>query len=619
MCALNGIHAYANHAPPVDVAELLRTRERMQARGPDGAGHWVSPQGDMALAHRRLAIIDLSADAAQPMATADGRYTVVFNGEIYNHRALRAELQRQHGTTFRTHSDTEVLLHLYAHHGPEMCRHLRGMYAFALWDHAAHTLFMARDPFGIKPLYLHDDGHTLRFASQVKALLAGGHTPAEADPAGLHGYWIWGHVPEPHTAYRHIRAFEPGTWLQLQRGGARRSGRFDSVAQMLQGSPPGPPAAQPPQHTPPTGPLPPLPPLREALLDTVRHHLIADVPVGVFLSAGIDSTTLAALAAEVMAQQGGTLQTVTLGFAEYRGTPADETPLAEQVARQVGARHHTVWITQREFADAYGAFMHDMDQPSIDGLNTWLVSRAARQAGLKVALSGLGGDEFFGGYPSFSQLPQMRRLAAPWARLPALGRMVRRLSAPVLRRFTSEKYAGLLEYGHHWQGAYLLRRSVRMPWELAPPAPQGHTPGSGPEPTPHFKHPHATVSHLEATRYMRNQLLRDSDWASMAHGLELRVPLVDTVLARHVGALTAQGQAPTKQELAATARPALPPSITARPKTGFTVPVRDWMQQSAPAQATQTAPAPHRTRPERGLRGWQRTVLQAQAPGLQPG
>jgi len=169
-----------------------------------------------------------------------------------------------------------------------------------------------------------------------------------------------------------------------------------------------------------------------------------------------------------------------------------------------------------------------------------------------------------------------------------------------------------------------------MPWELAgltglaqSPQSGAHAPGdASPDiaaPLPHFNHGHATVSHLEATRYMRNQLLRDSDWASMAHGLELRVPLVDTVLARHVGALTARGQAPTKQDLAATARSALPPSITARPKTGFTVPVRDWMQQSAPAQATQTAPAPHRTRPERGLRGWQRTVLQAQAPGLQPG
>jgi len=173
MCGLAGVFAYSDQAPPVNGEELLRIRERMLHRGPDGAGLWVAPDRRIGLAHRRLAIIDLTPDGAQPMATADGRYQIVFNGEIYNHRELRDQLQRT-GCVFRSQSDTEVLLQLYAQEGPAMCRALRGMYAFAIWDTQEQRLLLARDPFGIKPLYVHDDGHTLRFASQVKALLAGG-------------------------------------------------------------------------------------------------------------------------------------------------------------------------------------------------------------------------------------------------------------------------------------------------------------------------------------------------------------------------------------------------------------------------------------------------------------
>jgi asparagine synthase (glutamine-hydrolysing) len=577
MCGLAGIFSYADGAAPIDQAELLRLRERMVARGPDGAGLWLSPDHRVGLAHRRLAIIDLTPDGAQPMATPEGRYQIVFNGEIYNYRELRAELASR-GVIFNSQSDTEVLLQLYAQQGPAMCRQLRGMYAFAIWDCVEQSLFLARDPFGIKPLYLHDDGSTLRFASQVKALLAGGTIATEIDPEAEQGYWIWGHVPEPHTPYRNISSLEPGHWRKVGRGGQVQQGSFDSVAEMLSGD---------------CAPGSDYPNLRSALLDSMRHHLIADVPVGIFLSAGIDSATLAALAAEC----GGTLRTVTLGFEEYRGTSADETALAEQVARQYGAQHQTVWISRRDFEHAFDEFLQAMDQPSIDGLNTWLVSRAAAQVGLKVAISGLGGDEFFGGYPSFRQLPRMRQLASPFALIPGLGKMVRRLGAPLLGRHTSVKYAGLLEYGHNWEGAYLLRRAMRMPWELP-----GHKPSRQPQALPPLEHPRGMVSYLESTRYMRNQLLRDSDWASMAHSIELRVPLVDAELTRYVAQQRRVSRVFSKQDLAATALPDLPAELVNRPKTGFTVPVRDWMRLDG--QGDQSAQ-------ERGLRGWQREVWRA--------
>jgi asparagine synthase (glutamine-hydrolysing) len=462
------------------------------------------------------------------------------------------------------------------------------MYAFAIWDTRDQALFLARDPFGIKPLYLADDGATLRFASQVKALLAGGGISTAVSSVGECGFWIWGHVPEPLTFYEDIRAFEPGTWLRILRGGRRQSGAFESVSTLLQLHQAGDEG-----NSASGGATPRLSTLRDAVLDSVRHHLVADVPVGLFLSAGIDSATLTALAVEC----GGTLRTVTLGFEEYRGTAADETLLAEEVARQYGTCHQTVWLGRRDLEDAFGDFIESMDQPSIDGLNSWLVSRAAAESGLKVAISGLGGDEFFGGYPSFRQLPAIHRLARSLNAIPGLGVAVRKVSAPIVRRFTSEKYAGLLEYGATWEGAYLLRRALRMPWELTchgPAIPCRRLESQSSD----AASVRAIVSHLEATLYMRNQLLRDTDWAGMAHSIELRVPLVDVELTRFLSSQRRVGRVYGKRDLARSADPPLPNELLQRPKTGFTVPVRDWMRPDPDDNSAI----------ERGLRGWQRTV-----------
>ena len=572
MCGLNGAMAYAAAAAPLQEGELLRTREHMVQRGPDGAGLWMSADKRVGLAHRRLAIIDLSSGGAQPMATVDGRYTIVFNGEIYNYQELQAEL-RQHGVVLQSQSDTEVLLHLYARHGTAMCARLRGMFAFAIWDSVEQSLFLARDPFGIKPLYLHDDGQTLRFASQVQALLAGGAVPNKPCASGTMGFWLWGHVPEPHTVVDGVVALPAGSWRLQRRAGQATTGQFDSVEAMLSGDAPSPYAS-----------------LHEALLDSVRHHLIADVPVGIFLSAGIDSAAITALAAEC----GSALHTVTLGFEEFRGTPGDETVLAEQLARQFGTTQHTVWVTKKDFEQSFEAFLSSMDQPSIDGLNTWLVARAAAQVGLKVVLSGLGGDEFFGGYPSFQQVPRLHKLAKPFGVLPGVGRLARGLAAPLVRNFTSEKWAGLLEYGHTWEGAYALRRAVRMPWEArqfgpALPAPAGQR----------LADPFAVVSHMEATLYMRNQLLRDSDWASMAHSLELRVPLVDAALTRHIACMRRKGTRYSKRDLAGATKPPLPSAVVDKPKTGFVVPTHEWT--GAVGSGTTVGR-------RRGLHAWQATI-----------
>ena len=583
MCALNGIFPYTDTAAPVGEAELLQTRDHMYRRGPDGAGAWISADGRIGLAHRRLAIIDLSADGAQPMATADGRYQIVFNGEIYNYRELQKELKAQ-GVVFRSQSDTEVLLHLFARYREGMCRRLRGMFAFAIWDSVEQSLFLARDSFGIKPLYIHDDGLTLRFASQVKALVAGGRVSTMPCEAGELGYWTWGHVPEPHTIYKEVKALPPGSWRRQPRNGRVETGSYETVEGLLSGE-----ATSRYED------------LHDALLDSVRHHLIADVPVGIFLSAGIDSALITALAAEA----GSALTTVTLGFEEFRGTAEDETVLAEKIAAQYGAQHQTVWITKADFDAGFADFIEVMDQPSIDGLNTWLVSRAASRLGMKVALSGLGGDEFFGGYPSFHQIPRMRRASRHFAPLPGLARMVRRVARPFMRRLGTEKLAGLLEYGHSWDGAYSLRRAVRMPWE---PLAESSSPSSYAEPPAHkLGDDHAMVSHLEATRYMRNQLLRDSDWASMAHSLELRVPFVDTELIRHIAFMRKKGTTYIKADLASAAHPPLSREVANRPKTGFMMPMHRW------AGLVPQGQQPNR----RSLQSWQ-ALIHRSSTGREP-
>lgn len=605
MCGIAALFAYHADAPPVTLGELMTINKAMLRRGPDGGGHWIDDASRVGLTHRRLAIIDLSADAAQPMAVDGrdgnaGRYRITYNGEIYNFRELRNELEVD-SVRFRTQSDTEVLLRLYERDGPAMTERLRGMFALAIWDSVAERLFLARDPFGIKPLYFADDGRTLRVASQVKALVAGGHAGrAGPDPAGLVGFALFGAVPDPHTLHADIEALPAGATLTVEKGGRRRETRYFDIGRTLaEGEAAG--AAQPASAA---------PDLRELLLDSVRHHFVADVPVGVFLSAGRDSATLTALAAE---DQGADLRTFTLGFEEFEGTAHDEVPLAEEIARHYGTRHRTERIAKLHFDAALPEILRAMDQPSIDGVNTYFVARVAAHGGLKVALSGLGGDELFGGYDTFRQVPRLARTLGAVPGIGALGRALRVVARPMIAAMTSPKYAGLLELGGSYGGAYLLRRGLFMPWEL-PHIMDPEIARAGWEAlrpltrleslAEGVESPQNKIRALEMCWYMRNQLLRDADWAGMAHSLEIRVPLVDPVLFRALAPVLGGAAAPDKHAMATTPAKPLPDAVLGRPKTGFFVPVERWTRESAARGASGD---------DRGLRGWARKVLAAQS------
>ncbi|MGB0018568.1 MAG: asparagine synthase (glutamine-hydrolyzing) [Terriglobales bacterium] len=579
MCGINGIVAYHSASSAPEEAELLATREVMRARGPDGAGTWWNLDRRCGLAHRRLSIVDLSDRASQPMTSEDGRFVVVFNGEIYNYLELRAQLETD-GVLFRTASDTEVLLHLYARHGAEMVHRLRGMFAFAIWDQAQRGLFLARDPYGIKPLYTANDGWTFRFASQVKALVAGGHISRDPEPAGIVGFHLFGSVPEPFTLYRDVRSLPAGHTQWVDAAGPREPKPFSNLAEVLAKGAANPaPAAEIPER------------VRTGVLDSVRAHLLADVEVGIFLSAGVDSGALLGCMRDAGQHE---IRAITLAFEEFHGTSEDEAPLAARVCERYRAHHIVRHFSEQEFVEDLPMILEAMDQPSIDGVNTWFVAKAAKEAGLKVVISGLGGDELLGGYPSFLDVPRWHRRFGPLAAVPGVGFFARKLITAVAPAFSRAmpKALGVLEYSGSWAGTYLLRRGLFLPHELpevmdAEIAREGlrrleplHRIAASLKPDPGSDI--ARVCVLESAHYMRNQLLRDADWAGMAHSLEIRVPLVDFTLLRALApAIPALTPGAGKAALAKAPTMPLPNQIVTRAKTGFGVPIGNWMKGTA--------------------------------------
>lgn len=580
MCGIAGIYAYLDVAPKVDRAELARMNARMAPRGPDGSGDWYSNDERVGFTHRRLAIIELSDLGAQPMHSDDGTLTITFNGEIYNYPELRAELMAK-GYRFRSHSDTEVLLQLYRDRGPAMVEALRGMFAFGLWDARQRRLVLARDPLGIRPLYYADDGWTIRFASTAKALLAGGAVSRDPDPAGIVGFHLFGCVPEPFTVWQDIRAVPAGCVLTADAAGPRAPQPYYDVASALARR-----TAEAPRN-----PADAREQLSAAVHDSVRHHLVADVPVAVFLSAGLDSGALLGTMAELGARD--TLA-VTLAFEEFRGKPLDEAPLAAEIAARYGARHVVRTVDRAEFERDLPAILDAMDLPSTDGINTWFVAKAAREAGIKVALSGLGADECFGGYESFVDVPRSVHLLRPFGFLPGVGAIARRLLSSGIgaRLGLHPKAAGVLEYGGDWAGAYLLRRSVYMPWELRDLlepavleeglrrlAPLSRIAGV-------LKDGRSLgdfdrVAALETSLYMRNQLLRDADWAGLAHSIEIRVPYVDPFFLAALPPGKALATFNAKAAVADVPRPPLPAASRGRRKTGFVTPMGRWLSEAA--------------------------------------
>lgn len=570
MCGIVAMYAFRADAPALDEQELIGARDCMTARGPDGCGEWMSSDRRVAMGHRRLAIIDPTPRAAQPMTSGDGRFTIVFNGEIYNHHELRHDVERD-TAPLRTTSDTEVLLALYARDGDAMLRRLRGMFAMCIWDAAKRTLFLARDAYGIKPLYYSAHDGVVRVASQVRSLLTT-RVPRGVDLAGLTGFLLRGSVPEPFTMHEGIRAVPSGTSIVIDENGVSEPKRFYSIAREW---------AEASRRAASTEEE-----VREQIRESVRYHMVADVEVGAFLSSGKDSTSLTAIAQEFTPTP---LRTVTLAFDEYRGTRHDEAPLAEAVASRYGFRHETRVLTRDEFLREVPRMRAAMDQPTIDAFNSYFVSRAAAAHGLKVVLSGTGGDELFGGYTTFQKIPRFVRSMSVPSRLPLLPRAFRELHRALIRSSPkfSPKSGSSLEYGGTYAGAYLIKRGLFLPWELPSiigleAANEGldrlgiieqFQDALSDDPKTGW----ARVAILESMFLLRDQLLRDIDWAAMAHSLEVRVPLVDIFLLHAIAPAVLRARGDRKRLLVTAPHKPLPKEVVQRRKSGFTLPVKKWL------------------------------------------
>lgn len=591
MCGIVVIYSYKNLGDSIDRTELMRISDHMKTRGPDGAGQWWSIRGEIGLGHRRLSIIDLSEKGAQPMVSHDNNLIISFNGEIYNYKALREELESK-GYRFRSNSDTEVILHLYAAKGVDMLAELRGMFALAIWDRNAERLIIARDPYGIKPLYYSDDGKMLRAASQVKALLAGGNVSRQLEPAAVAGFYLLGSVPEPWTLYQEISALPAGSYLCVDKKGVSKPHCYCDISNILA-------EASNTQTT--LGEAAARELIASAVRDSVRAHLVSDVPVGLFLSSGIDSGALAGLAAEQL----GSLETLTLGFSEYADSLKDEVPVAQEIALHYGLRHRVVRIGKEDFLQSLPKILADMDQPSIDGINTWMVSQAAALSGWKVAISGVGGDELLGGYPSFRDIPRWVNGLGAVLKVPLLTTATQAVIATLslLSAGRSPKALGMVKYGATFAGGYLLKRGLFLPEDL--PGIMGHDMAreglerldpmitlNKPLFGRAWQSPAFKVSAMESSIYMRNQLLRDTDWAGMANSLEIRTPLIDIDLLKRIAPVLASlGHHKGKQALALAPSRILPKHIMHRPKSGFTVPLDRWMQQDDRLDIWQELPA----------------------------
>ena len=568
MCSISGILSSSGWSDLLGSA-LTSMQTALHHRGPDDGGLWIDPVAGVGLAHTRLAILDLSPAGHQPMAIQEGRYQIVFNGEIYNFRELRRELEKD-GVIFNSHSDTEVLLQLYARHGGLMVQRLRGMFAFCIWDHLERCAFLARDPMGIKPLYYAALSGQLLFASELHALRHCGRVPTTVNAEAVVCFLEMGSVPEPMTLLKSVAVLGAGQTLTWH------AGKYTTESYWGIDFPEAKEDSDAAGVT------------RLALLDSVRAHFVSDVPVGIFLSGGIDSTALVALAREMGMQQ---LATFSIGV-DHKSL--DESSVARRTAEHFGTDHHELRLTSEVGESAFEDFLKHMDQPSIDGFNSFTVSSFARSQGMKVVLSGLGGDELFGGYPSFQQVPKLALLSRSLHRLPglasALGATMQSWSPqPRLRRL-----GGFLRQEPSILGAWQTYRGIFSSVEALDIA--NRFLGGGYIETADSSRSIFTrvlkdtidqlpsevdaVSALELQCYMRNQLLRDSDVMSMAHGLELRVPFVDHVLFEKLARIPASQRIQAGKKLLLAAIPEIPEWVANQPKRGFTFPFEQWLEAS---------------------------------------
>lgn len=578
MCGIAGILNVAGFSSGCEVSSVQTMLQAQVHRGPDDTGLYNDRH--VVLGHRRLSIIDLSPAGRQPLSNEDGTIWTICNGEIYNYRELRQELSAS-GHIFSSNSDTEVIIHGYEEWGVEaLLDRLVGMFAFVIYQenveksHGVQSsqgeqkfeLFLVRDRLGEKPLYYSWDGTQLVFASEVKALISSGLVDREIDYSAVQAYLMFGSIPAPLTIIKGVKSLEPATYVRLRRDSWEQKQywqiEFCEDFSMSQKDV--------------------VDQLQLLLLESVKCRLISDVPLGVFLSGGIDSSSIVSLLNEVSDKP---IRSYSLGFQE---SEFNEAHIARLVAKQFGTEHVEFEMTAESVFEVLPEIFQAMDQPTIDGVNTFLVSRLARTSGEIVAISGLGGDELFGGYPSFKQVPQLFRFSRMINVVPGLCRILGTMLALGPKWTKMEKLKYVLQNPGSAEAAYLGVRGLFLNGQFESVGGSDQKCDSL-SPLESLQHLGAQssdsdlrnmVSFLELKSYMHNQLLRDTDVMSMAHGLEVRVPFLDHRLVEFLATVPTQFKYTThaKQLLLNAIPRSLPTQVTSQPKRGFTFPFDSWFR-----------------------------------------
>src|SRR5271170_2071644 len=574
MCGIAGIASRDSSPQHAQAAEKMVAAIRH--RGPDGSA--VRDFGACVLASTRLAIVDLSARGAMPMCNEDSTVWITYNGECYNADELRPQLAAR-GHQFRSSSDTEVVLHLYEEYGERCVEKLRGMFAFAIWDARAEKLLLARDRLGIKPLYYAAIGDKLIFASEIKALLASGFVPRKLDPAGIRAFLQLGHIPAPWTAIRGVKPLEPGHI------GIWRNGNFRTQSYWNLPSSTNEHETASPEEVAAT--------LRNLLLESSRQQLMSDVPIALFLSGGVDSAVLGSLMQRAGADR---ITALTIGFEEKS---FDESEASQRTADLLGISRKVIRLPAAQMAGSLDHAFWAMDQPTVDGLNAYWVSHAAAAAGFKVALSGQGGDELFGGYQSLTWFDRFSHLAGYLRPFPQfavrvlfLERDVHELLTPALAASngTSEAAAHISAWARETVGQDLPER----------------------------------VAFLDFPAHLEPRLLRDGDAMSMAHSLEVRPVLLDNTIVEYVMRLPLSLRLQKKRLLFNAMQGILPPALLAdlqgRPKSTFTFPFSRWLWNDlratiSAAFAPERLAAPGVLEPAAVNRLWQRYLRKPESVG----
>ena len=570
MCGINGILGIADSGLAKQKVQAMNIA--MKHRGPDDEGFFVN--GDVALGHRRLSIIDLSAAGHQPMQSFDGRFQIVYNGELYNFKELKFELQRvvsgskEQAYFFQTNTDTEVIIAAYARWGEDCVNHFNGMFAFAIWDTLKKELFIARDRLGIKPLYYIYTNNVLAFSSEMRSLMASDLIPKQLDENGLVDFLRYQTVHAPNTIVKGVKMLMPGHYMKSTNGKITIHSYWNLKKNISR-------ASDGKSYTDVCKDV------NNLLTKAVERRLIADVPFGAFLSGGIDSSAIVGLMSKVSTEKVKTFS-VTFDESEF-----SESKYAQLIAKKFNTDHHEIILKPKDFLTELPNALKAMDHPSGDGPNTYIVSKATKEAGITMALSGLGGDELFAGYDVFKRSLELNKKA--W--LNGVPKFMRGAGGSVLTKMkpgvATDKIAEFLKQDAiNFKTFYPLSRQVLLDKEIASILNKKELSSNSVSEIIQtaglldIQSKISQTSIAEISTYMQNVLLGDADQMSMAHALEIRVPFIDYTLVEYVLGVPDKYKSTSspKKLLVDSLGDLLPPEIVNRPKMGFTFPWKEWMR-----------------------------------------